>query len=49
MANSVTTTETKKTASPSSGEKKPFDWTPILLIVVALLSVAIGFLLFMKR
>jgi hypothetical protein len=48
MANSAISTETKKVDSPTSPEKTSFDWTPVLLIVVALLSAVIGLLLFMK-
>ncbi|HEY3788919.1 MAG TPA: protein kinase [Urbifossiella sp.] len=28
--------------------KKPFDWTPILLVVIALLSAIVGYYIFMK-
>jgi hypothetical protein len=29
--------------------KKGFDWTPVLLLVVALLSAVIGYLLFFQK
>jgi hypothetical protein len=29
--------------------KKQFDWTPVLLLVVALLSSVIGYLMFFKK
>ncbi|MBA4065417.1 MAG: serine/threonine protein kinase [Isosphaera sp.] len=33
---------------PARARKKPFDWTPVLLVVVAVLSAAIGYLVLAK-
>ena len=50
MGNPATSTETQQLSPTGSrSDKRAFDWTPVLLIAVALLSVAVGFLLFLKR
>jgi serine/threonine protein kinase len=35
--------------APHPRRKKSFDWTPVLLLVVALLSAVIGYLMFFKK
>jgi serine/threonine protein kinase len=38
----------KEVESTLQEKKEPFDWTPIMLVVIALLSAAVGYFIFMR-